>query len=124
MNIVAAVLNVVWFLFTCMVLVTDGFPTEALYVFFTLLHLVTPPLTVVVLFRARAGTVIRTVAVICNLALLGFLCWALLRQPPHPAEEGLTAYVVISALTLILSVLAILRSGSGRARVRSGGRAG
>ena len=117
----AAALNLVWFLFTCLVLVTDGFPKEAVYVLFTLLHLSTPPLTGVVLFRSSLSPIMRFAAIICNLALLGFLCWSLLGQPPHPTEEGFVAFVVISVVTPILSVLAILRGGPGHARVLSGG---
>ncbi len=150
MKTVAAICNVVWFGFTCLVLVTDGFPKEAGYIFISLLHLLTPLLTLVVLFRSGASdgwlglrtkrkaleeerkidnpssmsTIMKIVAIICNLALLGFLCWSLLYQPAHPEEEGLVAFVLVSVVTPIVSVLAILRSGAGHARVWSGGRAG
>jgi len=141
MKVVAAVCNVVWFAFTCLVLVTDGLPKEAGYIFLSLLHLLTPLLTLVVLFRSGASDgwlgrrtkrtaleepgkvdspssmsiAMSIVAVVCNIALLGFLCWALVSQPPHPEEEGFVAFVVISVLTPILSVVAILRSGAGHA---------
>jgi len=123
MRVVAAIFNIVWFLFICLVLVTDGFPKEPLYIFFSLLHLVTPLLTLAVLFRYSMNTVMNTVAIACNVALLGFLCWFFLTQPPHPQEEGFVAFVVISVVTPILSVLAILRGGAGHARVLSGGAA-
>ena len=139
MKIVAAICNVIWFGFTCLVLVTDGLPKEAGYIFISLLHLLTPLLTLVVLFRSGASdgwmglrmkreafeeqrkidnpssmsTLMKNVAIICNVALLGFICWALLSQPPHPEEEGFVAFVVVSVVTPILSVVAILRSGAG-----------
>jgi hypothetical protein len=138
MKIVAAICNVVWFGFTCLVLVTDGPPKGAGYIIATLLMLLTPLLTLVVLFRSGASdswmglrmkrealeeqrtienpssmsTLMKNVAIICNIALLGFLCWALLSQPPHPEEEGFVAFVVVSVMTPILSVVAILRGGA------------
>jgi hypothetical protein len=138
MKIVAAICNVIWFGFTCLVLVTDGLPKEAGYIFISLLHLLTPLLTLVVLFRSGASdgwlglrmkrkafeeqrkidkpssvsTFTKIVAIICNVALLGFICWALLSQPPHPEEEGFVAFVVVSVVTPILSVVVLFRGGA------------
>lgn len=138
MKILAAICNVVSFGFTCLVLVTDGPPKEAVYIFFSLLHLLTPLLTLVVIFRSGTSdgwlgfqmtkkglkeqrtienpssmsTTMNIVAIICNIALLGFICWALASQPPHPEEEGFVAFVLVSVLTPILSVVAILHSGA------------
>jgi len=121
-----------------LVLVTDGLPKEAGYILLSLLHLLTPLLTLVVLFRSGTSdgwlglllkrkaieeqvkvdspssmsTAMSIVAIVWNIALLGFLCWALVSQPPHPEEEGFVAFVVISVLTPILSVVAILGSGA------------
>jgi hypothetical protein len=139
MRIVAAICNVIWFGFTCLVLVTDGFPKEAGYILVSLLHLLTPLLTLVVIFRSGTSdgwlglrmkreafqeqrkidnpssmnTTMKIVAIICNIALLGFLCWALVSQPPHPEEEGFVAFVVVSVLTPILSVVVLFRIGAG-----------
>jgi len=139
MKIVAAFCNVVWFGFICLVLVTDGFPKEAGYIFISLLHLLTPLLTLVVILRSGTSdgwlglrlkrealeelgkidnpssmsTAMRFVAIICNIALLGFLCWTLLGQPPHPEEEGFVAFVVVSVVTPILSVVVLFRIGAG-----------
>ncbi|OFV81642.1 MAG: hypothetical protein A2Y78_12480 [Acidobacteria bacterium RBG_13_68_16] len=141
MKIAAAICNIVWFLFTCLVLVTDGPPQGAFYIVVTLLVLLTPLLTLVVIFRSGAGdgwlglymkrkaveeqrkiddlssmgTIMKIVAIICNLALLGFVFWALVSQPPHPAEEGYIPFVLVSVVTPIVSVVGILRGGtSGR----------
>jgi hypothetical protein len=139
MKILAAICNIVSFGFVCLVLVTDGPPKEAVYILFSLLHLLTPLLTLVVLFRSGASdgwsglrskrtaseeqrkienpssvsTLMKSVAIICNIALLGFICWAFLSQPPHPEEEGFVAFVAVSVVTPILSVVAILRRGAG-----------
>jgi hypothetical protein len=138
MKIVAAICNVIWFGFTCLVLVADGLPKEAGYILISLLNLLTPLLTLVVLFRSGASdgwlglrtkrkafeeqrkvenpssmsTLMRIVAIICNIALLGFICWALLSQPPHPEEEGFVAFVVVSVVTPILSVVVLFRGGA------------
>lgn len=47
-------------------------------------------------------------AIICNVVLIGFVCWALVDQYPHPHENGFTAYAVLIVLTPILSVVAHL----------------
>ena len=138
MKVVAGICNVVSFAFTCLVLVTDGPPKETVYIFFSALHLLTPLLTLVVLFGIgtsdgwlglhrttkaskeereidnppSVSTKMRALAIICNLALLGFICWALMSQPAHPKEEGFVAFVVVSVLTPNVSVVAILRSGA------------
>jgi hypothetical protein len=96
MKIVAVICNIVSFGFTGLVLVTDGPPKEAVNIFFSLLHLWTPLLSLVVLFRSGASngwlnlrmkrkaleeqrkidnpssmsTTMKIVAIICNLALL------------------------------------------------------
>jgi hypothetical protein len=59
------------------------------------------------------GTLTKTVAVICNIVLLGFACWAIMSQYPHPEEEGVVAYTVLVVLTPILSLLALFRKVKG-----------
>jgi len=142
MKIVAVICNVVLFAFTCMVLLTDGLPTQATYMAFTLWLLMTLILNVVVISRIRAGegrlwlqtpsTVAggqgdadgssptsafgRVVAAICNVVLLGFTGWAYVDQYPHPEEPGFTAFTVLMALTPILSLVVLLRGGAGNRR--------
>ena len=55
MKIVALICNIVLFGFTCLVLVTDGPPKEAGYIIVTLLSVLTPILSLVVLFRIGAS---------------------------------------------------------------------
>jgi ABC-type sugar transport system permease subunit len=111
MKIVAIIFNIVLFGFTCLVLVTDGPPQEAVYVFLSLLSLAVPLFSVLVLWRFLKSTAMKIVAGICNIVLLGFHCWAFLSQYPHPKEEGFVAFAVLMFLTPILTVAALLRSG-------------
>lgn len=52
--------------------------------------------------------IIKIVAIICDIVLIGFVCWALVDQYPHPKEGGFIAYAVLIVLTPILSVAAYL----------------
>jgi hypothetical protein len=109
MKTLAVLCNVVLFTFTCFVLATDGAPTKAAYIIFTLVLMMTPVLTVIVLARRAAGDGARRAAAICNVLSLGFLCWALVDQYPHPSEPGFIEYVVVLVLTPLLSAVALLR---------------
>jgi hypothetical protein len=141
MKTLAVVCNIVLFTFTCIVLVTDGVPMQAAYIVFTLLSLLVPILSLVVISRSRvsggwlgphvkrkplgekrktedrsfAGATLNSVAVVCNIVLFGFVCWALMDQYPHPEEEGVIPFAVLMVLTPVLSMVVIVRAGvSGR----------
>ena len=109
MKTLAVVCNVVLFAFTCLVLATDGGPTKAAYVVFTLVLLITPVLTVSVLARRAAGDGIRRTAAGCNVLPLAFVCWAFVDQYPHRSDPGLIEYVVTAVLTPLVSAAALLR---------------
>jgi hypothetical protein len=113
MKIGAIICNIVLFGFTCLVLVTDGPAQETAYVVFGLLLLLVPILNAVVLFRPAIGAVMKIVAGVCNIALLGFACWAIVSQYPHPEEEGVVAYTVLVVLTPILSLAVLFRKAKG-----------
>jgi formate hydrogenlyase subunit 3/multisubunit Na+/H+ antiporter MnhD subunit len=139
MKIVAVICNIVLFGFTCLVLLVDGPPKGASYIVFTLWLLLTLILSSVVISRGGASdgwlglpmkrkaleeqkktddlsstsTVIRIVAIICNIVLLGFTCWAFVDQYPHPEEDGLVAFTVLMVLTPILSLVVLFRGGAG-----------
>jgi hypothetical protein len=55
----------------------------------------------------------KIVAVICNIVLLAFTCWAFVDQYPHPEEDGLIAFTVLMVLTPILSLAVLFRRGAG-----------
>ncbi len=118
MKTLTVVCNVAFFVFTCMVLATDGVPKEVPYILLTLAVLLVPILTVFALWRSSMATG----AAIANLALLGSMVWSFVAQYPHPQEEGFVEYVVLAALTPILSAIVLLlrRRGTGRRGLRLG----
>jgi len=141
MKIVAIVSNIFMFAFTCIVLLTDGMPTNAAYIVFTLLLVLIPIFSLLVLSgsgvsddahklaaeRKPSGEAKRVIAfpslrtakiltIICNIVLLGFACWAIVNQYPHPEEFGVIPYEILVMVTPILSVLALSwRRASGQA---------
>jgi hypothetical protein len=119
MKTLAIIGNVVAFVFTAWVTVTDGFPDRAIYIIFLLGHLVVPAFTVFVLSRERADggaiTELERPAALANLALLAAIAWALVEQYPHPREEGFVWYVSVVILVPILNIVVLLRRRPARA---------
>ena len=102
MKTLTVLCNVVLFGFTCLVTVTEGAPRKAEYIIFTLSLVLIPIFTVFAVVRSRAGngrpsphvernkleaqpetgswssrrTQMERVAAVCNIVLLGFVCWA------------------------------------------------
>jgi hypothetical protein len=144
MKIVAVICNVVLFAFTCMVLLTDGLPTQAAYIVFTVWLLLTLIVNVVVISRIGANdgrlwlqmprttaseqgeaggrrstsAFVRVAVALCNVVLLGFTGWAFVDQYPHPEEDGFVAFIVLMVLTPILSLAALVRGGAGAGQPR------
>ena len=110
MKTLAVLCNVVLFTFTGFVLATDGAPTKPAYIFLGLVLLMTPIVTVFALERHTAGDGARRAAVACNVVLLAFVCWALVDQYPHPSDPGFIEFVVVTAVTPLLSAVALRRS--------------
>jgi len=110
-KIATLALNLVLLAFTCAVLVTDGVSTEPADLVLTLLLLLVPVLNVVVIVRHRSSPAWRFATALCNAALLGMVCWALVDSYPHPREDGFVAYVVAVLLIPVVSVVVILRRG-------------
>ena len=108
MKILAILINVICWGFVCMVLTTDGPPQRA-DLLFALLPLVMPVLNVVVLRILRSpGRAVSLVAMAGNILWLAVACWLIIdRYPSHPEEGGLLAYVLILALTPLLSMVAL-----------------
>ncbi len=134
MRILAVACNVVLFGFTCLVLVTDGPPQGTGYTVFTLWSLSTLVLSSMVISHGGASdswlvrqvtrrsldeqkkngnvtfpsTVTGGVAIIANIIFLGFICWALVDQYPHPDEEGFIAFIALMIFTPILNLVVLL----------------
>jgi hypothetical protein len=135
----AVVCNIVLVAFTFLVLMTDGLSRETAYTIFALLLLSVPILSAAVVSRSgvsdgwlgspwkrkavreqgksesvsSAGTRMNYLAMISNIVLFGFVCWALVDQYPHPEEEGFVPYAVLTLLTPILNLVVIVRGGAG-----------
>lgn len=139
MKIAAVICNIVLFLFTCFVLVTDGPPKGASYIVFTLWSQLTRILSAVVISRIGASdgwlglrmkrksseeqkktddlsskiTITRVVAIVFNIVSVGFVCWALVDQYPHPEEAGVIEFAVLMVLTPILSLVVLFCDSAG-----------
>jgi hypothetical protein len=130
MKITAIILNVILFLFSCLVLITDGLPKEAAYIVFSIWLFLTQIFSVAVLIfinPEKSGMVLadekkiesitdksailRSAAVYANILTFGFVCWALADQYPHPAEPGFIEYVVLMLATPAVTIAALARSG-------------
>jgi len=111
MKIAAIVCNAVLFGFTCLVLATDGPPRGAPYIVLTLLLLLVPLFSSLVLLRFPGNTIMWFMALAGNIALLGFSLWAIVSQWPHPEEEGVVAYMILIVLAPLLSLAALFRAG-------------
>jgi len=113
MKALTVLCNVLLACFTCFVVVTDGVPTEFVYVVFSLLLVVIPVFTVWALVRrppaGEAHSNVRLVTAVCNIVLLGLICWAFIDQYPHPSDPGFVPFVALAVLTPILSVITLLR---------------
>jgi hypothetical protein len=145
MKILAIICNIILFGFICLVLVTDGLSGDIIYIVLNLWWMLTLIFNIVVLFRSGANdgwlnlqikrksmegqkkngelsltsSVLRIVAIICNIIFIGFACWAFIDQYPHPKEYGLIAFAVLMILTPILSLVAFSLTGSRRWSARS-----
>ncbi len=138
MRLLAVISNIVLFAFTCLVLATDGLPRETGYIILSLLLLLIPIISLVLIFRSgviairpgprteqetpdllREGegrsstwTMMKTAAILGNIVMFGFAIWAIVSQYPHPEEEGVIAYTVVVLMTPVLSLFALTRGGA------------
>lgn len=109
MKIAAIACNIVLFVFTCIVMATDGPGKGTGYLIFGLLLLAVPVLSSVVLARSSMSLAMKIAAGLFNLLLLGFAGWALVAGYPHPKEEGVVAFTVLVMLTPVISLAALFQ---------------
>jgi signal transduction histidine kinase len=133
MKLLTVVFNIVLVVFTCLVLITDGLSKEVGYILLTLLLLFVPIFNLIIIFSSRANNdwldfhlkrkaaegriktddtsirrpVLKIIAIICNIVLLGFSVWAFASQYPHPKESGFILFAVIVFLTPVLSLVTL-----------------
>jgi hypothetical protein len=105
---------------------TEGILREAPYLILTLLPLLVPILSLVVLLRGgmrlqeqrtrddppSMSTLINRVAVFCNLVLVGFSCWAAVAQYPYPEGNGVIPFGLLMVFTPIISLVVLFGSGT------------
>jgi hypothetical protein len=116
MKTVAVILNIVLLGFTCLVLATDGLPKEATYIVHTIWIFLTLILSAAVISRGAVSHAMRTAAIVSNIVLLGFICWSLVDQYPHPKEAGFIPFVVLSLFTPGLNLFVLFHGGARDAR--------
>jgi hypothetical protein len=133
MNLIACILNVLFFGFTFMVILTDGLSKQVLYNVFAFLLLLVPIFSVIVIFNSAAGdgwfnfrlkrkakdehtmtesnsslvTNMKMAASISNIVLIVFSICATVDQYPHPDEEGYIPYLVFVFLTPVFSLVTL-----------------
>ena len=108
MKIVTVICNVVFLGFLCMVMLTDGTP-KGTDIIWSLVPFLMPILNVAVIrILSSPSRVLRRVALVGNILWFGLAGWRIIRElPSHPKEEGLLEFVVLLALTPLLSAVAI-----------------
>ncbi len=112
MKNLAVLCNLVLVVFTALVVATDGAPTAPAYIAFTLLLVLIPILSVVVMLRAGSAggsTGLQRLAGWCNIVLLVLVAWAIVDQYPHPQEPGFFPFVVLVVACPILSAFVLFR---------------
>jgi len=146
MKIVTVICNIALLGFTCLLLIFGGISKVSDYKVFTLLLLLVPILSIVLIFGSQVShghwtfkmknkapeeqskadelskiyPFLKIVTLILNLALLGFASWFIVINYPHPGESLVLAYILLAVLTPVLSLIAILsrRANNGEKRKR------
>jgi hypothetical protein len=113
MKVLAIIFNIVLFLFTFFVLVTDGLPVQVRYMFATMWVVLTPVITIMVIYLSRSkysgiyfkANKLKILAVLFNFALIVYAAWGIFQT--HPAEAGYIPYLVLVSLTPIFNLITI-----------------
>ena len=117
MSITAVVGNVALFLFTVVVLWTEGPSKGGGYVALTTLMLVVPVLSAVAILRGGPEDWLRSrlkaAAAVANVVLLALLFWAMAASYPYPEGNGVIPFAAACVAAPVLNLLALLRSGTG-----------
>ncbi len=111
MKIVTVICNVVFWLFFCIVMVTDG-PPSGTALAWSLVPFLLPMINVAVIkYLPSPSRTLKFTALVSNILWIGLACWRIVQElPSHPKEGGLLEFVALFALTPLLSALAIFRS--------------
>jgi hypothetical protein len=125
MRIAVVFLNIIAFLFTSLVLMTDGPPDPGADTISAALSLLTKDGGQWLGFYGRAKALLElksinrsalminsmvTLAMVCNIVVFGFVCLHLAGQYNHPDESGVIVLAVFMMLIPIINVLVLSRS--------------
>jgi hypothetical protein len=129
MRTAAVVCNVLVFVVTGLIVVTEGWPREPRYLALTLVMLFVPALSAVVLARRQRAPEVRSTgggrppamtptaraAVAGNLVMLGASGWEAVAQYPYAEGASVIPFAMLVVCTPVLSLLAFLgRRGSAK----------
>ncbi len=108
MKILTVICNVVFWVFFCMIMLTDGLPRGSAVVW-SIAPFFMPMVNVAVIrVLSSPSRALKLAALVSNIVWFGLACWRILQElPSHPEEEGLLAFVVLFALTPLLSAASI-----------------
>jgi hypothetical protein len=112
MKTVAVLANIVLFVLTCGIVVTEGLPERPSYVAFTLLMLLVPVGAVFGLTRRGPADrpVVRSAAAVGCLALAAAVAWALVAQFPYPEGPAVVPFGVLALFAPIAGLAALRRA--------------
>ncbi len=116
MRVAALLLNTCLSLFTLVVLVTDGLPLDAYSVVLTVLLLLVPIISVLLLRAPPLANGVRSAAArisacLLNAVLLAAAAWAsITRLPSHPSEPGLIPFVSLTLAAPLATLIVLLRA--------------
>ena len=118
--------NAVLFVISCMIVLTEGMQSRARYLVLTLLVLLVPLFSAVLLARQHVasrgqhagdggrlgGTATHWAAVLCNVVLLTASCWAAVAQYPYSEGSAMIPFALLAVATPILSLVALRGGGT------------
>ena len=108
MKTIAVICNVVMWGMFCLVAFTDGLPTGT-DIISSVFFFVMPLCNILVIkLLSSPSRSVKLAALAGNIIWLGLACWLIIdRYPSHPEEEGLIPYIVLLALTPLVSAVVL-----------------
>lgn len=136
MNLIAAIFNIILFVFTCWQIINNGISSVPIYIILTLFLLLVPLLNLIMILSGAKNsnwysfhinkkdfipksaskdspymdTFIKAMVLTFNFVLFGISCWAIIDQYPHPKGDGVVFFTLVVLLTPVISLLAISRN--------------
>jgi hypothetical protein len=114
-RIAAVVCNLLLFAAIGMIVLTEGMPSRAVFLLFTVLALLVPIVSAAVILRRTTGrgwhrSPLDWATGLLNVALIGLTCWAAISQFPPPEGLGVLPFAVLMFAAPILSLTVLVHS--------------